>query len=52
MKEINLTPKAIDDLENIWFYSHRPFGLAKADEYVARFSDIFDILARYEIGTQ
>ncbi|CND12619.1 ParE toxin protein [Yersinia intermedia] len=52
MKEINLTPKAVDDLENIWLYGQIQFGLAKADEYVARFSDIFDILARHEIGTQ
>lgn len=52
MKEINLTPKAIEDLENIWLYGQIQFGLAKADEYVAHFSDIFDILARHEIGTQ
>lgn len=36
----------------IWLYSQRQFGLAKTDEYVGRFSDIFDILARHEIGTQ
>jgi toxin ParE1/3/4 len=52
MKEINLTPKATEDLEAIWLYSQEQFGLAQADEYVGRFSDIFDVLAVHEIGTE
>lgn len=52
MKEINLTPKANGDLENIWLYSQENFGVVKADEYINRFSNIFDVLATHEIGTQ
>lgn len=52
MKEINLTPKATADLEAIWLYSEIKFGVVKADEYIGRFSDIFDVLAAHEIGTR
>ena len=50
MKVIKLTPKASEDLEAIWLYSHEQFGLAKADDYIHRFSDIFDVLATHDIG--
>lgn len=52
MKEIELTPKAEEDLETIWDYSFRQFGLAKADEYIDRLAAIFDVLATHEIGTR
>ncbi|WP_459177263.1 type II toxin-antitoxin system RelE/ParE family toxin [Ewingella americana] len=52
MKEINLTPKATEDLEAIWSYSQEQFGLAKADEYISRISNIFEVLATHEIGTE
>lgn len=52
MKEINLSPKANGDLEDIWSYSQEKFGVDKADEYISRFSDIFDVLATHEIGTK
>lgn len=42
----------LETLENIWLYGQIQFCVAKADEYVARFSEIFDILAKHEIGTQ
>ncbi|AVF38001.1 type II toxin-antitoxin system RelE/ParE family toxin [Rahnella sikkimica] len=51
MKEINLTPKANEDLEDIWSYSQENFGVVKADDYISRFSDIFDVLATHEIGS-
>lgn len=50
MKEIRLTPKASEDLEAIWLYSLHNFGQTKADEYIGRLSDIFDVLARHDIG--
>lgn len=52
MKEIELTPKAEEDLETIWGYSFRQFGVAQADEYIGRLAAIFDVLATHEIGTQ
>lgn len=52
MKEIELTPKAEEDLETIWDYSFRQFGMAQADEYISRLAAIFDVLATHEIGTQ
>lgn len=44
MKAIELTPKATEDLEEIWLYSYEQFGVVKADEYVGQFSDIFEML--------
>lgn len=35
MKEIELTPKAEEDLEAIWDYSFRQFGGVQADAYTA-----------------
>lgn len=52
MKEIELTPKAEKDLETIWDYSFRQFGMAQADEYISRLATIFDVLATHDIGTQ
>lgn len=51
MKAIELTPKATEDLEEIWLYSYEQFGVVKADEYVGQFSDIFEMLATHQIGT-
>ncbi len=52
MKEIELTPKAEEDLEAIWNYSFRQFGVVQADEYIGRIAAVFDVLAMHEIGTQ
>jgi len=52
MKEIELTPKAEEDLEAIWDYSFRQFGVVQADEYIGRIAAVFDVLAMHEIGTQ
>ena len=51
MKTIELTPKASEDLEYIWIYSFERYGEAKADSYIKRFSDIFNILITHDIGT-
>jgi len=50
MKKIKLTPKAEDDLTAIWNYSYSNFGEAKADEYVSRLGDIFEVIATHKIG--
>lgn len=34
MKEIELTPEAEEDLEAIWDYSFRQFGIVQADAYM------------------
>ncbi|WP_058912100.1 type II toxin-antitoxin system RelE/ParE family toxin [Entomohabitans teleogrylli] len=52
MKKIELTPKAEEDLEAIWDYSFRQFGVVLADEYIGRIAAVFDVLAMHEIGTQ
>lgn len=52
MKEIELTPKAEEDLVAIWDYSYRQFGVIQADEYIGRIAAVFDVLAMHKIGTQ
>lgn len=52
MKEIELTPKAEDDLQAIWDYSFRRFGVVKADEYIGRIAAVFEVLATHEVGTR
>lgn len=51
LKEIELTPKAEEDLVAIWEYSFRQFGVGQADEYVDRIAAVFDVLATHDIGT-
>ncbi len=51
MKEIELTPKAEEDLEAIWNYSFRQFWVVQADAYIDRIAAVFDMLAMYNIGT-
>lgn len=51
MKTIELSPKAVEDLEAIWLYSYEHFGLMKADDYIERISAIFDVLATHQVGT-
>ncbi|OSK88070.1 type II toxin-antitoxin system RelE/ParE family toxin [Escherichia coli] len=36
MKEVKLTPKAEEDLEAVWDYSCRQFGVVQADAYIDR----------------
>ena len=51
MKTVKLTPKASQDLEDIWFYGYRHFGEVQADKYINHISDIFRILSENSIGT-
>ncbi|HGL4550115.1 type II toxin-antitoxin system RelE/ParE family toxin [Klebsiella aerogenes] len=51
MKEIELTPKAEEDLVAIWDYSYRQFGVVKADEYIERLSGVFNVLSAHQVGT-
>lgn len=51
MKEVELTPKAEEDLEAIWEYSFRQFGIVQADAYIGRIAAVFDVLAMHDIGT-
>ncbi|EFB71480.1 MULTISPECIES: type II toxin-antitoxin system RelE/ParE family toxin [Providencia] len=52
MKTINLTPKANEDLEAIWRYSQKHFGIKKAEEYLIRLTNSFELLAHHDIGVQ
>ncbi|HHA1933916.1 TPA: type II toxin-antitoxin system RelE/ParE family toxin [Enterobacter ludwigii] len=51
MKEIELTPKAEEDLEAIWGYSFRQLGVIQADEYTGLNAAVFNVLATHDIGT-
>lgn len=52
MKEIELTPKAEEDLEAIWDYSFRQFGVVQADAYISHIAAVFDVLSMHEVGTK
>ncbi|EHI5678373.1 type II toxin-antitoxin system RelE/ParE family toxin [Salmonella enterica] len=51
MKTVKLTPKASQDLEDIWFYGYHQLGEEQADKYINQISDIFRILGENNIGT-
>ena len=51
MKTVKLTPKASQDLENIWHYGYHHFGEAQADRYINQISDIFQVMSDHNIGT-
>lgn len=50
MKEIELTPKAEEDLEAIWDYSFGQLGVVQADTYIGCIAAVFDVLAMHDIG--
>lgn len=50
MREIEITPRATEDLEIIWFYTRSKFGEQQADNYISRLSESFDLLARHKLG--
>lgn len=43
--------KAEEDLEAIWDYSFRQFGVVQADAYIGRIAAAFDVLDMHDIGT-
>lgn len=51
MKTVKLTPKASQDLEDIWYYGYHHFGEEQADRYINHISGIFQILSENNIGT-
>lgn len=51
MKAVKLTPKASQDLEDIWLYGYHHFGEVQADKYINHISDIFRVLGENSIGT-
>ncbi|EBF1559219.1 type II toxin-antitoxin system RelE/ParE family toxin [Salmonella enterica] len=51
MKTVKLTPKASQDLENIWYYGNHHFGEEHADKYINQISDIFQVTSDHNIGT-
>ncbi|GJL36243.1 hypothetical protein TUM17576_30630 [Enterobacter hormaechei] len=50
MREIELTPKANEDPENIWLYGFETFGMEKADCYILHISSTFGHLAQHSAG--
>ncbi|EHD00285.1 hypothetical protein LTSEWAN_4509 [Salmonella enterica subsp. enterica serovar Wandsworth str. A4-580] len=50
MKTVKLTPKASEDLENIWHYGWQHFGEIQADRYINHLSEIFSIMSANNIG--
>lgn len=51
MKTVKLTPKASQDLEDIWYYGCHHFGEEQADRYINQISGIFQVMSDYNIGT-
>ncbi|EFK4424347.1 type II toxin-antitoxin system RelE/ParE family toxin [Escherichia coli] len=51
MKTVKLTPKASQDLEDIWYYGCSHFGEDQADKYINQISDIFQVMSDHNIGT-
>ena len=51
MKTVKLTPKASQDLEDIWYYGYQHFGEEQADRYISKISGIFQIMSDNNIGT-
>lgn len=51
VKTVKLTPKASQDLEDIWYYGHHHFGEEQADRYINKISDIFQVMSDHNIGT-
>lgn len=51
MKTVKLTPKASQDLEDIWYYGYHHFGEEQADKYINQISDIFQVVSDHNIGT-
>lgn len=51
MKTVKLTPKASQDLEDIWYYGYHHFGEEQADRYINQISGIFQVMSENNIGT-
>ncbi|QFI19800.1 type II toxin-antitoxin system RelE/ParE family toxin (plasmid) [Klebsiella aerogenes] len=51
MKTVKITPKASQDLEDIWYYGQHHFGEQQADRYINQISDIFQVISAHNIGT-
>ncbi|EKB5678727.1 type II toxin-antitoxin system RelE/ParE family toxin [Salmonella enterica] len=51
MKTVKLTPKASQDLEDIWYYGYHHFGEEQADKYINQISGIFQVMSDNNIGT-
>lgn len=51
MKTVKLTPKASQDLEDIWYYGYHHFGEEQADRYINQISYIFQVMSDHNIGT-
>ncbi|MFP2423384.1 type II toxin-antitoxin system RelE/ParE family toxin [Pseudescherichia vulneris] len=51
MRTVKLTPKASQDLEDIWYYGCHHFGERQADRYINQISLIFQVISDHNIGT-
>ncbi|EDH3357295.1 type II toxin-antitoxin system RelE/ParE family toxin, partial [Salmonella enterica] len=51
MKTVKLTPKASQDLEDIWYYGCQHFGEEQADRNINQISGIFQVKSDHNIGT-
>ncbi|MCU5773795.1 type II toxin-antitoxin system RelE/ParE family toxin [Erwiniaceae bacterium BAC15a-03b] len=50
-KKIKLTPKAEQDLADIWYYGMSHFGDEAAERYLDKIDHAFRAIAQHEIGT-
>ncbi|EBC2121801.1 type II toxin-antitoxin system RelE/ParE family toxin [Salmonella enterica] len=48
---VKLTPKASQDLEDIWYYGYHYFGEEQADRYINQIPSIFQVMGDHNIDT-
>lgn len=52
MAELRLTPAALRDMEGIWRYTARQWGVAQAERYIDRLNGCFETLALAPFSAQ
>lgn len=49
-RRVTVRPKALDDMEEIYFYGLAHFGLQVAEDYLRRLHQAFDNLSHHQLG--
>lgn len=49
-RKITVHPKALDDMEGIYFYGLERYGLHAAEDYLSHIHKMFDNLSHFQLG--
>ncbi|HGM4842990.1 TPA: type II toxin-antitoxin system RelE/ParE family toxin [Serratia marcescens] len=49
-RKVTVRPKALDDMEEIYFYGLAHFGLQVAEDYLRHLHQAFDNLSHHQLG--